>query len=174
MNIAIPQRVREPEPAGHVLQGCVAAVILLLSGCGGGSDKWISDREPTYPSSGVVTINGQPVGDAQVTFRPFGTGPAAFARTNADGRFALRTYTDEDGAAAGEYAVTVEKRAANESPAPASDPQELFRKMEQGQTSSLPQSRSLLPAQYADAKSSGLRFTVTPDGPNQFTIELRE
>jgi hypothetical protein len=63
---------------------------------------------------GRVTYNGQPVAKARVTFASeYRDAPAAYADTDADGRYALRTVIGLreliDGAFPGEYRVTVAK-----------------------------------------------------------------
>jgi hypothetical protein len=79
-----------------------------------------SDRKPVYPVHGTVLYDGKPVPGAQVILHPLNdddrdhpirpTGQVA-----PDGTFQLTTYTAEDGAPAGSYAVTVSllKKPAN-------------------------------------------------------------
>jgi hypothetical protein len=77
-------------------------VICLLSGCSG------PDRPQLVPVSGMVTLDGQPVEGATVTFTPTG-GRMAIAVTDAAGKFQLTTYDTNDGALIGEHRVTVAK-----------------------------------------------------------------
>ena len=66
---------------------------------------------PVYPSSGSVTFQKKPAQKAVVVLRP--TAPDAPAsvlprgEVGADGKFRLSTFTADDGAPAGEYAVTI-------------------------------------------------------------------
>ncbi len=79
-------------------------VCLLLVGCG-----WGGPAFKVYPVSGLISVKGKsPVG-AAVHFHPRDKKqcPPAFAVVQADGMFQLTTYTKDDGAAAGEYVVTV-------------------------------------------------------------------
>ena len=76
------------------------AVAFSLAGCGAGG--------PTlHPAAGTIRFaDGTPVAGAIVEFLPAGGGPAARARTDADGRFALAT-GDRPGAVAGPHRVGV-------------------------------------------------------------------
>lgn len=63
-----------------------------------------------YPVRGKVFFNGQPAGGAVIHFHPkFDTksGTAAFADVKEDGSFRLSTFGSDDGAAAGDYIVTI-------------------------------------------------------------------
>lgn len=71
-----------------------------------------SDRIAVHPVEGQLTWNGQPLPNAFVVLHPQDkSNPkllTARAQTGADGKFQLSTYDQADGAAAGEYKVTVE------------------------------------------------------------------
>jgi hypothetical protein len=85
----------------------VAAVILGAPGCG--------SEAPQYPKvapvSGKVTAKAQPAVGAVVTFHPVSPTVENKLRPSgvvqADGTFRLTTYTTGDGAAPGDYAVTL-------------------------------------------------------------------
>ncbi|MEX0791589.1 MAG: hypothetical protein WD045_00530 [Pirellulaceae bacterium] len=67
---------------------------------------------PTFPVTGHVIIDGEPVEGANVKFTPIaevGSPDALTANgiSGADGSFELSTYVNGDGAPAGEYAVTI-------------------------------------------------------------------
>jgi hypothetical protein len=83
-----------------------ALVLLAAAGCGGGTA-----HPPAYPVSGrVLDAAGRPAEKAVVTFHRAGAGSndaKPSARVAADGTFRLSTYAENDGAPAGEYAVTV-------------------------------------------------------------------
>jgi hypothetical protein len=70
------------------------------------------DLPPLHPVQGVVKYRGQPASGFRVTFHPLSDiGALKFAPsavTAADGSFKLRSYQPDDGAPAGEYAVTFE------------------------------------------------------------------
>ncbi|MGL4513753.1 MAG: carboxypeptidase regulatory-like domain-containing protein [Lacipirellulaceae bacterium] len=86
---------------------------LLGIGCGGDDG-----RPRVYPTSGTVTVGGQPAAGAELVFYPSSTVVARLAdgtevplapqaRTTAEGRFEVRTFAEGDGAPAGEYRVSV-------------------------------------------------------------------
>jgi hypothetical protein len=103
----------------------------------------------------VVTYKGQPVAGAEVAFLPVGddaTLSAASATTDANGRYALRTFfsagDEVAGARPGEYRVTITK---TELPPGELDP---YKNPE------IQRPKHLLPEKYADAKTSPERRTV--------------
>jgi hypothetical protein len=87
------------------LWASVSAVGVFL-GCDSGEEQ-----VKVYPVKGSVFADGKPAERAQVIFHPVGEGEqkrqTASAEVAADGSFALNTYTAGDGAAAGDYAVTI-------------------------------------------------------------------
>ena len=70
-----------------------------------------ADRKPVFPVNGSVFYQGRPAEGARVAFHlgrdPNAHGLRPQAVVGADGSFRLTTYTDRDGAPAGEYFVTV-------------------------------------------------------------------
>jgi hypothetical protein len=75
-------------------------VALLLAGSGCGS-KLVKVK-------GVLTLEGQPVEGAVVTFAsPDGRGRPATGQTDAEGRFTLTTLEEGDGALPGDYRVLI-------------------------------------------------------------------
>ena len=85
------------------LQMAILGVLCSLSiGCSKRSVK-------VYPVRGEVYFNGQPAEGATVHFHPVDKKacPPAFATVNEDGAYSLTTFKTDDGAAAGEYIVTV-------------------------------------------------------------------
>jgi len=80
----------------------VAALILLLAGCGGPS------RPATAPVSGRVTYQGKPVPLGQIVFYPENGRPAV-GSIGPDGSYRLTTFeTVGDGATPGRYRVTIQ------------------------------------------------------------------
>src|SRR5262245_61668020 len=82
---------------------------LACTGCGAKEPQ----RLTVYPVSGKLTVNGRPAEKAEVTLRPLTDlneptkrSVLPFARVEADGAFKIGTYLADDGAPAGEYAVT--------------------------------------------------------------------
>lgn len=93
----------------RLLRLALPLVIVALSGCG---QKKLSKKE-TFPVKGRLVLGGEPVRFALIHFIP--TDPAkgieADGKTDQDGVFTLRTYSNEDpdGAAPGEYRITLEE-----------------------------------------------------------------
>jgi hypothetical protein len=128
----------------------IATLSLAAPACSG------ANRPPVYPVHGQLFYQGKPAANALVVFHALdengGTsGMRPHATVQADGSYALGTYGAEDGAPAGEYAVTVEwwlagqnKRGAEGDDAPTNH----------------------LPARFASPKTSRLAATVQP-GTNE-------
>ena len=122
-----------------------ALAALIISGCGDG-------RPSRVKASGQVLINGEPLtfkGDGFVQVIPADNRPATGKINPSDGTFTLTTFENEDGVVTGEHPVTVQVNALGPGG----------------------QSVNLLPAEYADASTSGL--TVVIDQPTEsLKIEL--
>jgi len=153
-----------------------AAVVLLVVplvcglvfnlGCQPGGAK-----ERTYPVTGVVTLNNEPVADAAVTFHPAGSGKLAVGKTDAAGKFSLTTTeTGQSGAVPGRYRVTVAKYVSPDQPAAAA-PSGEYREQET-ETTPAP-AQNVLPANYADPSTSGFEVEVKV-GENSFTFSLEK
>jgi 3',5'-cyclic AMP phosphodiesterase CpdA len=118
-------------------------------------------RVPVYPVRGKVTLDGQPLATAVVTFTQ--TNLAAGARpitadgvTAADGSFTLSTYTKFDGAPAGPFKVTVAPNTRRPGGLVIDE-------------KDLPK----VPAQYRSAATTSLTATVEKSGPYELTFELQ-
>src|SRR5436190_678654 len=83
----------------RVLLQVVALAVLV--GCGSSGAPKIA------PVHGTVTLAGQPLANAGVTFLPEGKGPTASGNTNESGQFTLRTVKPGDGAPIGLHRVVV-------------------------------------------------------------------
>ena len=82
-----------------------ATCFLLLTVCGCGT----SDRPPLAPVTGTVTLDGQPLASAAVTFRP-AEGRASRGFTNDQGHYELAYIRDIRGAKVGSHTVTISTR----------------------------------------------------------------
>ena len=123
-------------------------VAIGVVGCG-------PSRPATTRVTGTVTMNGQPVADADINFIPAAGRPAS-GRTDADGRFSLTTFVPGDGVQPGEHVVTVIKQVAKE-----------------GTTADIYQEHvDLLPPQYGSLQTSPLRATVEAGGSHDLTFDL--
>lgn len=82
----------------------IAAGMLMLCGC---------SNEPYAfaPVSGKVTLDGQPLAEAHVSFQPLegrDPGPGSYGQTNAQGEYALKVVgTDRAGAVVGKHRVAI-------------------------------------------------------------------
>ena len=112
------------------------------------------ENPPTYLVTGRVLLEGNPAHGAVVILHP-SNGEATTnrprAKTDAKGEFTLTTFTNGDGAPAGDYTVTVEWKRADDHP-------------EQG--------TDLLPSVYSDPKTSKLKVTITPGNNEPLSLKL--
>jgi hypothetical protein len=143
---------------------CILILLLLLSSC---SSREASDRPRTYPVTGVVTYQGNPVEGATVTF--IGEKYSATGRTDSQGRYKLTTFQAGDGAVPGDYQVTIMKMAApnykdDESQEPSGD--------ETGEEPNVQRPTPQIPVQYANPQTSHLRAKVLPES-NQLDFPLK-
>ncbi|WP_339735321.1 hypothetical protein [uncultured Gimesia sp.] len=146
-------------------------LILLLititsTACSSSSeDKWTKQRPQTFPASGTVTFEGQPLEGATIIFRSNSGQPqAAVGRSDQAGKFQLRTFEDGDGAIAGEHSVSI-TCVKTEGPPEGTNLDE---------ANVIIKEISLIPKKYGDPKKSGLTATVGSDQENQFTFELEK
>lgn len=134
-----------------------------------------SSRPPTYRVTGTVTLKGQPVAGAAITFVPTGEGgEAASAITDAHGKYALTTWEAGDGARPGEYRVKVSAQQQT-----AVDPSKLVQNLTIEEEQKIyveskkgaPPAKRLTPAKYEDDQTSGLMHTVEKK-PTTFDIKI--
>jgi hypothetical protein len=117
--------------------------LILPAGCGRSFDGSVN---------GMVTLDGKPLATGTVTFHPVGSGPMAYGRIQADGRYSVVT-ASRQGLPPGEYVVTVVATAPPPNP-----------KLE------IP-GELLTPVRYGRLDQSGLHFTVQR-GQNTFDLPL--
>lgn len=123
---------------------------------GGCSRPTVDGRPALVPASGTVLYQSKPVEGATVLFIPVDHGYAATGRTDANGKFQLRTYEPDDGAAPGKFTVTVKKF-------------EILFPPGGGEIE-----RQLLPEKYGTGTKSRLSATVSADESNEFRFELTD
>lgn len=150
---------------------------LLMVGCGKAKT---AGRPKTVPVFGTVTLNGQPVAEAQVVFQAKGKSPSATGLTDSSGKYRLMTF-DVEGAVPGEYAVAIFKYDQSSLAPPSSSTSSAVSQggmpddyVPPGIGAPIKPSgpKNLLPAKYADAKTSGLTATVKESGENKFDFTL--
>ena len=138
--------------------------MIVLSGCGSAE----TDRPTTYPVTGIVRYNGQPLAGAYVTFESTGAeAQTAYGTTNEQGEFTLTTSESGDGAVPGPHRVIVQKLEAAAAGTSGDVPPG-------GPTAPPPKPKSLIPERYASVDSSGLTATVSADGDNEVVLELTD
>ncbi|MEO2046842.1 MAG: carboxypeptidase-like regulatory domain-containing protein [Pirellulales bacterium] len=119
----------------------------------------------TFSTVGVVTLDGSPVGNADITFHP------SSGESEIGGGYAI---TDEDGS----YRATifVDGGKSTKPGLPAGDYDVDVVKLEQvaGDASLSKPPRNILPARYGFTKSSELKVTVSAEGENQFDFHLSQ
>ena len=148
-----------------VTQSVFIAGLFSVVGCGGGGK--VPGRPDLAPVSGVVTYKGQAVEGATITFQPQTEKmPAAFGKTDAQGRFQLQTFESNDGAVPGEHGVTVVKVNII---TPEGDGDE-----DEPDTITAPPPERLIPEKYKMTGTSGLTASVSADQPNEFTFDLQD
>ena len=95
-------------PAARILRLALALALVGLAACGG------KNLPKVYPVKGKVLVNSKPAKDCQVWFHPTGGDLAnrttPHGLTDDSGEFQLTSYIANDGAAEGEYIVTIEWR----------------------------------------------------------------
>ena len=89
----------------------IYGLLLFAVGCGGSAGY--------APVSGVITIDGQPYGQAVVSFQPMATsgnpnpGRGSSAYTDASGKFVLMSDNGDNGAVIGKHRVRIMTRGGN-------------------------------------------------------------
>jgi hypothetical protein len=127
--------------------------LLPALGCGGAKVASVS---------GQVTLNGKALSGATVSFQPIApkgsmnAAPGSTGKTDADGKFTLKTATGQEGAYVGEHRVMISRQTAD-----AEDTDRRGR----------PRQKELVPERY-NAKSD-LTFTVPPGGTTGADFALK-
>ena len=157
----------------------VLALALVVAGCGPGGPR-------LYKAGGTVTYKDKPVEGANVTF-VYADNNFASGITDANGKYILAYKASSGGAALGKCTVSVFKPKVEASvapPAESKDPKERMERMKEREEETkekLEKEKAggseapLLPAKYADVKTSGLSFEITTDeAKNDFPIVLAD
>ncbi len=126
--------------------GCVLlSLAWLVVGCAA------KTQPDTYLVSGVVTLDGQPVANASVTFLPRGStrGSPATCMTDADGKYAFQPERGQ-GVRDGEFTVTISR----------------LKELAAGQPEATPEvgMDNSMPAPYGDPQRTALSANVPAGG----------
>ena len=145
--------------------GTGIALALMLVGCGTQAQK--SDV-PLVPANGTVTLDGQPLADADVQFIPEGDtlGQGGYGRTGQDGTFQASTPFGEAGLATGAYRVVIQKFVSPDGSAFTGSIDPNVPPIEASY-------REALPPIYSDQDASTLKATVSPDSPKPIDFALK-
>lgn len=122
-------------------------IIGSLSGCSG------NNGPKTVEASGVLTLDGEPIKDAQIVFVAL-EGTPAYGSTDANGKFSMKISEESSGAVPGTYPVIVSKTKMEELGGGNV-------KLEQG-----------LPEKYGNPAKSGLSVTIPESGSKSIKLEL--
>lgn len=154
--------------------GLAVCCLSGLVGCGG---------QPTLNTEyveGVVTLDGQPVPEATVTFVPVteGQGASATGITNQQGVYKLTAVvtgelaaTPEAGTLPGEYYVGVTKTIVETPMTEEEAEQAGVPYVQRDEYASGPQTTFVVPQKYNNPRESGIRVTVE-SGRNTIPLEL--
>lgn len=147
---------------------CATIGLVLAAGCSKGSKERQFDLTPV---SGVITLDGKPLADADVGFAYLGVPPEGFAgsagRTDAQGRYELQTGTKK-GAVAGQYRVTVSRLAA-----PGGVTLNPAEGLDMGQLAASGQVTQTVPVKYTDINSTDLSTTVEKSKSDGYNFDLK-
>lgn len=131
----------------------LAMAAIMVAGCG----RRAGDRGRLYPVEGQVLLDTKPLPGALVVLYPQGVADDAApsrAKAGPDGRFRLQTFAADDGAPAGEYAVTVVSYPVKPGDGGAST--------------------NVLPKKYASRKTTDLRVKIDKDPAAPLMIALHD
>ncbi len=151
---------------GRVGKGFLWAVLAAVSvGCGGATGpKAPQFKGDTIPITGIVTLDGNPLADASVTFNFDGTPPVGFisagGKSDSSGKYVARSAGGKEGIPIGRYKVTVSCLVTKngtpfrEDPASGMDAEQL--KLAGGL-------KEMVPVKYTDIAKTPLTIEITAD-----------
>lgn len=142
---------------GYSSLGILACLclVMLVAGCSGTTSAGAQ-------ATGVITLDGSPLPNAFITFVPKGGGSSAFATSDAQGNFTVKSAESVTGLAPGEYVVVVESgESSGEEAGGESETQ--------GEVST---SGSPIPAKYMSDATSDLTVTISEGEQKAVTLEL--
>lgn len=156
-------------PMYVVVFACLATV---CPGCSG------SGHPETAPTSGTVMYQGKPVDGATIAFSPIASGgQVATAITDAEGKYALHTFAEADGAVPGDYKVTISKVVAEDASGgktPEQIAEENAAKQSRGEPIPLPVVKHLVPAKYATSQTTPELKSVKAGETNVIDFQLSD
>jgi hypothetical protein len=150
------------------------AIVLATAGCGGGVDF------KTVPAGGVVTLDGKPLEGAGVIFMSKEGSKIAEGKTDASGKFSLKTVVGKimvDGAVVGVHKVGVSKTDSAGGAAPekkeGESPQEMVNRMAgMAVDTSKVKEKFIVAKKYNSPETSQLTATVAEGGSTDIEIKV--
>lgn len=138
-------------------------LLVVAAGCAGPNAEESTTDGPDFsnlaPVSGVITLNGEPLGGAVVTFLPPRWSPGV-GETNAKGEYTL-TSSGRPGVAPGDYKVAISLLLSAEGVS-----QGVAVRSSLAQPPSMLTAKEFLPREYADLSRSKLTAHVDQKGGN--------
>jgi len=110
-------------------------------------------------------FQGKPLEGALVLYHPVSGDTSSYGTTDADGRFLLTTFGDNDGAPEGSYKVVVTKFEYEVKPTAFDSPDEKA-------VARIP--KPMLPTKYSKQETTDLTANVSADGENDAVFEIVE
>jgi hypothetical protein len=145
---------------------CCGGFLLQFTGCGSSDPDAGLNRPKRVPVTGLVSYQGRPVADADVTFLNDTSQTTGTARTDSEGRFEVTTFRDRDGAVPGAQLVAIRRvDVINKTPADVD--------VSAGGVGLPPEIHWVVPQKYSDPRKSGLTANVTDAGTNHFEFALK-
>ncbi|MCA9221079.1 MAG: hypothetical protein KDA71_12180 [Planctomycetales bacterium] len=135
----------------NLLVIAAAVGLVTVAGCGGNS------RPPRFAASGRVSLDGQPLSNAEIVFEPRDSQGLVAVASVANGEF---RWTEETGPTAGDFNVRINPLAMDED--------EALRMVSSGKRQRL----ELIAVPVAYQRPGQLEATVSSAGPNEFNFEL--
>ncbi len=135
---------------------CIVPLLLAfvaVIGCGGGGD----DLPDVVPVSGKVTLNGEPLKGAAVTF--IGSGRPCYGATSDDGTYTIKDLNGREGCPVGKYKVIISKYTMPDGSPLGEDPEAGAQGVER------------LPPKYSSDEKTTLTADV-PEGGKTFDFAL--
>lgn len=144
----------------------VSVLLVFIAGCLGGESG--PPLPETVPVKGVISMDGEPLTNAQILFHPVGTttGPGSHGGSDENGNFELKTGSGTsvvEGAAPGEYKVTVSRMVGPDGNPITRDPEK---------PPAMQMGRESLPIQYTGVDRTPLKVTI-PEGGGEVKLEVK-
>ncbi|MDR3232137.1 MAG: hypothetical protein LBT46_00460 [Planctomycetaceae bacterium] len=144
----------------HIIIITLLIVTLSIAGCGQRGLKGLSKV------SGTITLNGQPLEGATISFSPQTPDTrGAAALSGAGGNFQVTTLHSNDGVQPGEYLISVSK-IESEGILPAAEVRRI------GAKNYHPQRTQMVPEKYLKAETSDLKITVRKGRNDKLILTL--